>query len=376
MREIRMGETIVRLRKARGVTQRELAGAMGVSKASVSKWETGGSFPDLVLLPRLASYFRISIDELMGYTPQMDEREIRLTFQRLSDRFSEGNVNEVMAECRELAGDYSACFPLLLRLVLFYVNCLTEVEQERQGEVLEEALGLCRRIRKECEDEAVRKQATGLEGACLLLLGRPEQVLELMGDGTAVLPRDEGAISLAYQRMGEGKKAGKVLQVSIYQHLMAVVDDLISYLYLNGDNRPVFEETWGRLQDLSEVFHLKTLKPSAVLQAYMTGAIMFSRNGEEEKAMELLEEYLTLYDTCGQAEGLGGDRFFDEVERWLLESVMNSGLMRSQRAVQKDAVNGMLEEPDFDSLRKLPRFQEIRRQLKDRTMGAGKGQEE
>ncbi len=41
MREIRMGETIVRLRKARGVTQRELAGAMGVSKASVSKWETG-----------------------------------------------------------------------------------------------------------------------------------------------------------------------------------------------------------------------------------------------------------------------------------------------------------------------------------------------
>lgn len=375
MREIRMDETIVRLRKARGITQGELAGAMGVSKASVSKWETGGSLPDIALLPRLASYFRISIDELMGYSPQMDEDEIQLTVQRLADRFSEGNVDAVLVECRELAGDYSACFPLLLRLALFYVNCVTEVEKERQEEMLEEAMRLCLRIRKECDDDAVRKQAAGLEGACLLLLGHPEQVLELLGDGMAVLSRDECMISLAYQSLGERKTAGKVLQVSIYQHIMAVVDDLISYLYLNGDNRAVFEETWGRLDDLFEVFHLKTLKPSAVLQAYMTAAGISSRNGEEEKAMELLKRYLELYRASGQAAGLGGDEFFDEVECWLGVSVMNSGLMRSQRAVQKDAVNGMLEEPDFDRLREVPGFREIQRQLKKENVGAGKGLE-
>lgn len=43
MREIPIDRIIVNLRKARGITQGELAGVMGVSKASVSKWETGDS---------------------------------------------------------------------------------------------------------------------------------------------------------------------------------------------------------------------------------------------------------------------------------------------------------------------------------------------
>lgn len=50
---------------------------MGVSKAAVSKWETGLSYPDITLLPVLAAYFNISIDELMGYEPQMGKEDIR-----------------------------------------------------------------------------------------------------------------------------------------------------------------------------------------------------------------------------------------------------------------------------------------------------------
>ncbi|WP_419762087.1 helix-turn-helix domain-containing protein, partial [Bacillus mobilis] len=37
----------------------------GITKASVSKWETGQSYPDITFLPLLASYFNISIDELI-----------------------------------------------------------------------------------------------------------------------------------------------------------------------------------------------------------------------------------------------------------------------------------------------------------------------
>ena len=96
----------------------------------------------------------------------------------------------------------------------------------------------------------------------------------------------------------------------------------------------------------------------------MVAAGIFSRNGEEERAMELLEDYLELYHSCGDVSELHGDAFFDEVEGWLEETVMSSGLMRSQRMVQKNAVNGMLEEAEFESLGDHPRFQEILRQLK------------
>ncbi|MFR2848838.1 MAG: helix-turn-helix domain-containing protein, partial [Hungatella hathewayi] len=132
MREIPIDRIIVNLRKARGITQGELAGVMGVSKASVSKWETGSSYPDILLLPRLASYFQVSIDELMGYSPQMTEEEMRETFAKLADEFSEGNIVPVLEECRRLARDYAACFPVLLRLALFYVNCLQGAGEEYQ----------------------------------------------------------------------------------------------------------------------------------------------------------------------------------------------------------------------------------------------------
>ena len=57
----KFGENIIRLRKDKGVTQEQMADFLGVTKASVSKWETKQSMPDISLLPIIASYFDISI---------------------------------------------------------------------------------------------------------------------------------------------------------------------------------------------------------------------------------------------------------------------------------------------------------------------------
>jgi len=62
-----IGMNIKRLRQNKGVTQEHLGDALGISSQAVSKWETESALPDIFLLPRLADYFGISIDELMGY---------------------------------------------------------------------------------------------------------------------------------------------------------------------------------------------------------------------------------------------------------------------------------------------------------------------
>ena len=51
MKEINLGRILVENRHKRGITQDELAAYMGVSKAAVSKWETGMTYPDITLLP-------------------------------------------------------------------------------------------------------------------------------------------------------------------------------------------------------------------------------------------------------------------------------------------------------------------------------------
>ena len=59
-------ENLIRARKARGMTQEELAAKLNVSRQAVSKWETGESLPDLYKLAALADELGVSTDELCG----------------------------------------------------------------------------------------------------------------------------------------------------------------------------------------------------------------------------------------------------------------------------------------------------------------------
>lgn len=60
-----VGEQIVTLRKAKGLTQSELADRIGVSFQAVSKWERGESLPDISLLPDLAKILETTIDYIL-----------------------------------------------------------------------------------------------------------------------------------------------------------------------------------------------------------------------------------------------------------------------------------------------------------------------
>lgn len=70
-----LGNNIKELRKKKGLRQEQLAEAMGVSTASVSKWETNQSYPELTLLAELADFFEVSIDTLIGHNLSADRLE-------------------------------------------------------------------------------------------------------------------------------------------------------------------------------------------------------------------------------------------------------------------------------------------------------------
>lgn len=61
-----LGKNIYELRKAKGVTQEELAAELGVTAAAVSKWEKGNTLPDVMMVCAIADLFDITTDELLG----------------------------------------------------------------------------------------------------------------------------------------------------------------------------------------------------------------------------------------------------------------------------------------------------------------------
>lgn len=103
-------ENIRAIRKEKGLTQEQLADAMGVSTASVSKWETGVAAPELTVLADLADYFEVSIDALMGHKidrVQLDDKiqEIRELSLDMQDEAAMEAANRLL---RKYPNEYKA----------------------------------------------------------------------------------------------------------------------------------------------------------------------------------------------------------------------------------------------------------------------------
>ncbi|MBR4766521.1 MAG: helix-turn-helix transcriptional regulator, partial [Clostridia bacterium] len=74
--QLNIGNKIKTLRKQRGITQEQLADAIGISFQAVSKWENGIALPDIMLAPALASYFGVSMDDLFDYNLRETEEKV------------------------------------------------------------------------------------------------------------------------------------------------------------------------------------------------------------------------------------------------------------------------------------------------------------
>lgn len=87
MNRLNIGETILKLRKGKKLTQEQLASMVGVSAGAVSKWENGNSTPDISLLAPLARALDTSIDTLLCFHPQLLEKEVMNIKQELIEIF-------------------------------------------------------------------------------------------------------------------------------------------------------------------------------------------------------------------------------------------------------------------------------------------------
>ncbi|MBP5733074.1 MAG: helix-turn-helix transcriptional regulator [Lachnospiraceae bacterium] len=177
--EIKIGENIKRLRTEKGVTQEQLAEATCVSAVAVSKWERGETMPDLTMLPRLAYYFQVTIDELMSYDACAVDLEIR--------DFIELHTKEATARhfktCRQLSANAYKKYPNDYRVMELYMWDLVGGYADNDAALLRkhsaELERICDRIINGCKDRFIVSDAIVMRGKLLYASGRADEALRL-----------------------------------------------------------------------------------------------------------------------------------------------------------------------------------------------------
>ena len=134
--KLTLGEKIKELRKRDGRKQEDLADALGVTNQAVSRWEKDGSYPDMELIPAIANYFGITIDELFGYENDREKKIDAIIEKIYSFSIKSRSDDEWVDECLVILREGLAEFPQNERLLITLADTLSEAGWRRHKEWL------------------------------------------------------------------------------------------------------------------------------------------------------------------------------------------------------------------------------------------------
>lgn len=361
MGEINIARQLVKARHEKKVTQEQLATYIGVSKAAVSKWESGASFPDITILPRLATYFNISIDDLLGYEPQLTKEDIKRTYHELKQRFANSSWEEAMEVCQELEKKYYSCFPFLSQLVVLYLNHAPLSANPK--EVYEHCIELTRRIRTQGKDVQDAKEAASLEAMCYLLCAEPMKAMDLVGEENRPMQQDMELRAQIYQTMGKVEKAQESYQIAMYQYLLFFLCDSAAMFQLYAMDSQRVEDMIERTLQIMTVYDIDHLHPNTSANVYLSAAQIYCMEQRQEKCFAMLEKYVYICEHCFFPFILHGDGFFDKIDDWFQDFDLGEKAPRSDVLIRKSMVDAVAKNPAFEMLKEDKRYKRIIREL-------------
>ncbi len=152
--DLLIGENIKRMRRNRNLTQEEMAAHLGISFQSVSKWERGDGYPDITMLPALANYFGISVDELLG----MGEIAKKAQYDEINRIWDENNKMGLHSENVALMRQSLKAFPNNALLLVQLSTSLEKLDgaDEEKLKYLKESIAVQEQILRYGEDSEVR----------------------------------------------------------------------------------------------------------------------------------------------------------------------------------------------------------------------------
>lgn len=246
---IKLGEKIRTLRKARNISQEVLANYLGVTFQSVSKWEKGETMPDVTMIPAIACFFEVSTDELFDFNRLETEQKVQQQCWDIADyRYTEPEKAE--ADLRSLLKQYPGNEIILNNLIYsLQINkkypevidiCKALVEGAKDHGTRYDAARIMAETYKEMGEYALCKQAIDLIPE-FFFSHRSEKALLLEGEDMfrpAWQEKEEALDNFICMASRLADYYGETGQTDKARHQLQQAKDII--LLLKDDDIPPF----------------------------------------------------------------------------------------------------------------------------------------
>ena len=325
--QLDLGQKIRELRRRDGRTQENLADALGVTSQAVSRWEANGGYPDMEMIPSIANYFGISIDELFGYDNERSKKIDELVKKIDSMNLQNNGVDINIDECIALARNALIEFPGNEKIMLCLASVLYNAGYVRYGEyhltdeegydVLDvkrhqtygewkEAISLYEKLLKTAEDGESRHRIIRELTQLYLNIGEHTKALEII----ETAPNIYGSRAFLKAKATDGKKRAEAYGEALLTTVRACSELMVTEVIAYGQNMPVVDKVQS-LRGAIDIFHTICtdgnygLHHSYIARIYTLLSLYLWLDGKKDEAFEALDHSLTqerLFNQCCMGE--------------------------------------------------------------------------
>ena len=319
--QLDLGQKIRELRRRDGRTQEALAEAIGVTSQAVSRWEANGGYPDMEMIPSIANYFGVSIDELFGYnnerSKKIDELAAKIDQMNFQNNGEDINIDECISLARNALIEFPGNEKIMMCLASVLYNAgyvrhgeyhlsdddgydVLDVETHRTYPEWKEAISLYEKLLKTMENGEPRHRVIRELTQLYLNTGEHTRALEVI----ETAPDIYGAREILRAKAVDGKKRAEAYGAALLKIVRACSELMVSGVIANEKNISVAEKVQS-LRGAIEIFNTICtdgnygLHHSYIARVYTLLSLYLWLDGKKDEAFMALDSALVhfnLYD--------------------------------------------------------------------------------
>lgn len=324
--QLSIGKNIQIKRKNMGLTQEQLATALGISVAAVSKWETGSAYPDITLLAPIARLLGITVDELLSFEAQLSKDEVMEICHQCAKLFEDADYDKAVSFAGEIIREYPNSGFLKFRLgyvLMMHIPCTPS--EDEAVHLISRAEAMLREA-AESKDITIREAALQSLSALLVQQERYDEALKAL-DGIRSSEIDPNQMKVSiYYAMGDYERAKQTAQKLLTRYSMGCSTALstLSKVAIQKKDYALALRMENLNLQLSKMFDQDKIYGQD-LNHYLMIAQCYAEQKKERETLDALKAFLNCAQMPMDTKAMKESPFFDSVK--MVEASQSKGYL-------------------------------------------------